>query len=386
MKSDVLAPLMSFSIALPQVQFGVGSRVGLAATLGELGVKRPLVVTDRGVRASGTCGKIHGHLPDSFAVFDGVLEPPCFEVVEAAAAAYRAERCDGVVAIGGGSVIDTAKMVAVLATHEGGVEAYAGHGERVVNPIAPLVVLPTTAGSGSEVSPSAGIHSAPGQPALRTRASALVPKAALCDPELTVTMPPRLTANTGLDALTHCIEGYLSPAANPIIDAIALESIPRLMRFILRAVEDGADLQARTEVMLGALAGGISIGKGLGPAHAMATVFSTWPIPHGLLAALSLAPSLDLLRQHVPSKLDTLAYAMQLPVGMSAGDGLRELLRSLHVAVGVPLSLREAGCPVPQRHELREMAEACAASPVNSSSPYVPDASDYRALIEVAIA
>jgi 4-hydroxybutyrate dehydrogenase len=376
---------MNFVLDLPRIHFGSGCCARLAATLEALGVRRPLIVSDLGVRASGTLAKALASLEGCEHVFDGVQEPPCFDTVEAAAAAYRAGRCDGVVAVGGGSVIDTAKMVAVLATHDGGVEVYAGHGERVAAPVAPLVVLPTTAGSGSEVSPSAGIHPAPGQAGLRTRTPALVPRAALCDPLLTATLPPHLTANTGLDALTHCIEGFLSPVSNPLVDAIALESIPRLIRHLPRAVANGDDEDARAEVTLGALAGGIAIGKGLGPAHAMANVFSFWPVPHGVLAALSLPPSLDLLQRHVPAQLATLAHAMSLPAGMSPGDGLRALLRRLHACAGVPLTLREAGCPAPEPQALQAMAQACASSPVNESSPYVPDAGDYARLIEATI-
>src|SRR5207253_1587516 len=160
--------------------------------------------------------------------------------------------------------------------------------------IARLVVLPTTSGSGSEVSPSTGIHPVAGQPGLRTRAPQLLAAATICDPELTMTKPPRLTASTGLDALTHCIEGYLSPVDNPVIDAIALAGIRRIVAHLERAVADGSDREARAALMMGALEGGISISKGLGPAHAMATAFSHLPVAHGVLAVLSLPPSLDL--------------------------------------------------------------------------------------------
>ncbi|MGE0796736.1 MAG: iron-containing alcohol dehydrogenase [Lautropia sp.] len=374
---------MTLLLDLPRIHFGPGCAERLPEVLTRLGVRRPLLVTDRGVRASGAIDGVLALLggPNAL-VFDGVTEPPCFAAIELAAAAYRSAACDGVVAAGGGSVIDTAKMLAILATHPGSVERYAGHADRIVTAVAPLVVLPTTAGSGSEVSPSTGIHPAAGRPGLRTRSSALVPRAALCDPELTVSMPPRLTAATGLDALTHCIEGFLSPIENPLVDAIALAGIPRIAGRLVRAVSDGSDRDARASLMMGALAGGIGIGKGLGPAHAMATAFSHWPVPHGILAALSLPPSLELLQRHVPAKLATVAAAMGLPPGVSVADGFRSLLRSLNARSGIPLTLHAAGV---RGGDQDALAQDCADSPVNRSSPYVPTAAEYRQLIAAAI-
>lgn len=370
---------MSVLLHLPRIHFGFGSAGALSAELDALGVRRPLIVSDAGVRASGGLDLVLAALGQAdVAVFDGITEPPTLAGADAAAAAYRSSGCDGIVAIGGGSVIDTAKMACVLATHPGVAADYAGHSERLVKAVAPLVVLPTTAGSGSEVSPSTGIHPAPGQAALRTRASALVPRVTLCDPQLTLSMPPRLTACSGLDALTHCIEGYLSPVANPVIDAIALAGVSRIAAHLERAVADGSDREARAAMMMGALEGGISIGKGLGPAHAMATAFSHWPVPHGLLAALSLPPSLELLAQHAPERTARLAQVMGLPPGSSAAAGFRTLLRAVQRRVDLPLTLRQAGS---RDADPEQLARSSAASPVNLTSPHAPTIAEYRRMV-----
>ncbi|GAA5235852.1 iron-containing alcohol dehydrogenase [Verticiella sediminum] len=363
---------------LPLVHFGFGSAAVLRHVLADVGVRQPLFITDAGVRGSGGLDYVLKAFGDSrVPIFDAVGEPPTFAAVDAAAGTYRAARCDGIVAVGGGSVIDTAKMASVLASQGGSTADYAGAAERITKPAAPLVVLPSTSGSGSEVSPSTGIHPAAGEPGVRTRAPRLMPVATICDPELTLTMPPRLTASAGLDALTHCIEGYLSPAGNPVVDSIALGGITRIAAHLERAVADGADRQAREAMMLGALEGGISIGKGLGPAHALATVFSHWPVAHGTLAALSLPPSLDLMERHVPGRMAAVAQALGLPAGQSA-NGFRSLLERLHERCGIPLTLRAAGCTDGDPAALARAAEASA---VNLTSPYRPSIQEYEDMV-----
>jgi alcohol dehydrogenase class IV len=196
-------------------------------------------------------------------------------------------------------------------------------------------------------------------------------------------MPPRLTANTALDALSHCIEGYLSPAFHPLADAMALAAITQLMKHIERAVSDGDDEGSRLAIMMGALAGGMAISKGLGPAHAIATALSHLPVPHGVLVLVSLPQALDLIQEHAAEKLKVLADAMGLPGGISAGQGLRHLLDRLRSFV--PVNLRELGCRIADRNELRRLAETCASSPLQQSSAYAPTAAEYESLIEMAM-
>jgi alcohol dehydrogenase class IV len=204
-------------LQIPRAYFARGALRELPNELTALGVLRPLLVTDSGLVKCGVLGMVTATLADavSYTVFDSVHENPTYEAVDRAAAVYRAERCDGVVAVGGGSVIDTAKLTAVLAGHPGQASDYVGHSDRVTAATAPLIVIPTTAGTGSEASPDAGLH-----PDAHTISSGItsrhiIPKVAICDPDTTVSLPPRLTAATGLDALSHCIEGFLSKSFCP---------------------------------------------------------------------------------------------------------------------------------------------------------------------------
>eukprot|EP01035_Chromulina_nebulosa_P047012 gene47012-63707_t len=182
---------------------------------------------------------------------------------------YRAEGCDGVIALGGGSPIDLAKGVALLATHDGALETFAmiyGGLERITARVAPMIAIPTTAGTGAEVGRAALLTLDDGRK-LGIISPYLIPKRAICDPELTLGLPPMLTAATGLDALSHCIETFCSPRDNPPAEAIALDGAGRIWRHLEIATTSGSDLKARTEMMMGALMGGLAFQKGLGAVH-----------------------------------------------------------------------------------------------------------------------
>ena len=255
---------------LSHVRFGYGALAELGAALAGLGMTRPLLVTDSGVRSAGLVDWVVTACPAPAVLFDTTPTNPTEAAVEAALELYRAERCDGVIAVGGGSPIDLAKGVALLATHPGPLADYAailGGIPRIGAATAPVVAIPTTAGTGSEVGRAALITLADGRK-LGFISPHLIPKAAICDPELTLGLPPRLTAATGMDAITHCVETYLSPRFNPPAEAIALDGLARGAGWIERAVADGADRTARQEMMMAALEGGLTFQKGLGAVHA----------------------------------------------------------------------------------------------------------------------
>ncbi len=365
-------------VQLPKLFFDFGAIQALPSELATLGVGRPLLITDAGLVSCGTFSQVRSVLGRSeFHVFDTTPENPTSQGVEQAFTAYRANQCDGVVAVGGGSVIDTAKMVAVLAGHGGSVTDYLGHPEKVTVKVAPLIAIPTTASSGSEVSPGCGIHPKPNERAVGTRSLNLVPRVALCDPEMTFSLPPRLTAGTGLDALSHCVEGFLSKAVNPVIDAIALEGICHVCGHLQRAVSHGDDRQARWHLMLAGVAGGMAIAKGLGPAHAMANALGDRGLHHGLLCAIALPIALDVVGRHVPEKMRQLAQAFALKSVRSISPAMRDL----NSRVGIPDSLRDIGFDA---IDLDELAADAAASPFNRTSPYVPTAREYRTMFEIA--
>ncbi len=256
---------MSVITYLTTIEFGRGTLAKLPEMLDTLQVRRPLVVSDHGIAASGLLGRATGLLPSDAFQFLDVPPNPTQAAVAAALAVYRAHGCDGLVAIGGGSPIDLAKGVALCATHAGGLEGYAAiyGGIERIGPVAPMVAIPTTAGTGAEVGRAALLTLADGRK-LGFISPHLIPKRAICDPELTVGLPLGLTAATGLDALSHCIETFLSPRFNPPAEAIALDGAGRIWRNIEKAHANGADLLAREEMMMGALEGGLAFQKGLG--------------------------------------------------------------------------------------------------------------------------
>ncbi|SMF07107.1 Alcohol dehydrogenase, class IV [Tistlia consotensis] len=369
---------------LTRILFDFGALKVLAEELAALGVTRPLLVTDRGIVAAGLVERLRAVLPDSMPVtlFDGTPENPTETAVEAAVAAYQGAGCDGLVALGGGSSIDLAKGVALLATHPGPLEQYAailGGVPKITDRVAPLVAIPTTAGTGSEVGRAALITLTDGRK-LGFLAPHMIPRVALCDPELTLGLPPRLTAATGMDAITHCIETYLSPRDNPPAEAIALDGLARGWGAIRRAVADGADRQARREMLLASLMGGMTFQKGLGAVHAMSHPLGGLESPrlhHGTLNAVILPAVLRFNAGHVGSKYARLARAIGLPEGAD----LAEAVEALNVDLGLPASLKAMGVPA---GVLPKMVEGALADHSNASNPRPATRADYEALFAAA--
>lgn len=370
--------MMRFTLQLPRLVAGNGVLASLAGELSHLGVAKPLIVTDAGLVRAGHVDRLKQALVGKyqFAVFAEVPENPTFQGADQALARYRDERCDGVIALGGGSVIDTAKFVAVLATHPGAITDYLGpQSDKIGDNVAPIVVISTTAGTGSDASPDAGIH--PDAAAISSGITTrhVIPKLAICDPELTRSLPPRLTAATGLDALSHCVEGYLSETVNPLADVLAIDGMRRVWANVEKATCNGDDLDARLQMLVGSFEGGIAIGKGLGPAHAIAISCGDQGLHHGVLSALGLIASLQFLRGKVPSKISEVEAALELSNGVAAHDALRAMMKRL----SLPTTLRELG------YELKSMdalTENCAASHFNFTSPYKPNAAECRSMIE----
>ena len=364
---------------LPRLVFGPGALSALRDELSALGVRRPLLLSDRGLERAGAVASALRALPDGAVQHLDTPENPTAAGADAAWAAYREAGCDGVVALGGGSVIDTAKMVAGLAGS--GLKRAAeliGHPDRLGASVAPLVAIPTTVGTGSESSPVAALHFEPGGPAVGTRSPLLVPRVAICDPELVRTLPRRLVAATGLDALSHCLEGFFAEPPNPVIDALALDGIARVFADLRAALEPQGDA-ARASLMAAAFAGGAAIHKGLGPAHAIALACGDQDLHHGTLIAAALPPTLDLVARHCPAKADRIAAALGLKHGGEIGAAVRALLADL----GLPATYREAGYVA---GPIDALVAAVAASPFNRTSAYVPTATEYEAVVRELVA
>ena len=366
-------------LPLPRLVFGAGALGAVSAELATLGVRRPLLMSDRGLERAGVVASATQSLPQGSAVYLDVPENPTLAGADACFAAYRDAGCDGVVALGGGSVLDTAKFVAALG---GGGPACAadmqGKPDAIGTRVAPLVAIPTTVGTGSESSPVAALHFEPGGLAVGTRSPLLVPRVAICDPDLARSLPKRLVAATGIDAMSHCIEGYFSDPVNPIVDALALDGLARAWAEITAAVKPGSE-KALGALMAAAFMGGAAIHKGLGPAHAIALACGDQHLHHGLLVAAALPLTVGLVAPHAPAKAARIAAAL----GVGNGGEIPDALRALNRALGLPASYREAGY---RAASVEALVESMVASPFNRASPYVPTKDEYRATIEMLLA
>lgn len=370
---------------LTRVQFDYGAVQLLREELEALGVNRPMIVTDEGVRGAGLLEPVLSSIvqdPEP-TIFDETPGNPTEEVLETALALYGERGCDGLIGVGGGSSIDLAKGVALMATHEPPLERYAailGGVERIASDVAPVIAIPTTAGTGSEVGRAALLTLRDGRK-LAFIAPNMIPRAAICDPELTLGLPRGLTAATGMDALTHCIETFLSPRVNPPADAIALDGVNRAMRFIQRAVGDGTDGEARWNMMMASLQGGMTFQKGLGAVHAMSHPLGGLSEPvlhHGTLNAVILPAVLRFNANHVGDKYDRLRDAM----GLTAGADVAEAIEALNRRIGMPANLREMGVT---DEVLPRMIEGAVVDHCNASNPRPTDASAYERLFAEAM-
>jgi len=362
---------------LTDVHFGRGAVAALPEVLAHLGVREPLVVTDPTLRAMGLVE--HAGL-DRAAVFDATATNPDEDGLDACVASYRAAGCDGIVALGGGAAIDLAKLAGLMLSHPPPLEQYAilrGGAARMTRTPPPLVAVPTTAGSGSEVGRAALLRLRAGRK-LGFLGAPLVPKAAICDPVLTATMPPALTAATGMDAISHCIETYCSPRFNPVADAIALDGLARGFGAIRRAFADGADLDAREEMALCALMGGLAFQKGLGAVHSLSHplgALAGLALHHGTLNALFLAPVLRFNATSCPERMQGLARAL----GLVAAEDVPEACAQLVAALALPRRLRDLGVPAAA---LAPLAPQAAEDHCSATNPRRFDAAAARLLYE----
>jgi 4-hydroxybutyrate dehydrogenase len=366
---------MPLTLVYPRVQFDFGAIKLLAQELEILGIERPLFITDKGVVQHGvfaTVQRAMGGRAD-LAVFDETPENPTIDGVERAAAFYRAQKCDGIVAVGGGSVIDTAKGVSVLATHEGRITDYFGRPDKIRSDTAPLIAVPTTAGTGSEASRGAGIHHDAKSRGHGINSAFIVPKVAICDPELTYSLPPRLTAATGMDALGHAVENLFAKGGNPVGDAIALDASTRVFAHIERATADGRDKDARWHMMMAALQA-MMCGKGLGPVHALANTFGDQGLHHGAMVTIAMPAVLRSYEKRYPDKTKKLGEAIGVTSGTPA-DAVAEMNRRL----GIPETIRKLGY---RGGDPAELADDSHKSFFNATAPHHPTVDEYRALIE----
>ena len=351
------------------------------------GMTRPLVVTDAGVRAAGVLQMALDALQGlPHAVFDGTPSNPTEAAVRAAVQVYRREGCDGLVAVGGGSSIDLAKGVAIAATHEGPLAAYAtieGGSAKITAAVPPLIAVPTTAGTGSEVARGAIVIVDDGRK-LGFHSWHLMPKAALLDPALTLGLPPLLTAATGMDAIAHCMETFMAPAVNPPADGIALDGLARGWSHIERATNKGQDRAARWNMMSASMQGAMAFQKGLGCVHSLShSLGGVNPrLHHGTLNAVFLPAVVRFnaaaLSIQAEQRLQRMAHAMGLPDCDAAGVQLAEAIAALNARLGLPSGLRAMGVSEAQFASVIDgaMADHC-----HKTNPRLASRDDYHAML-----
>lgn len=346
-----------FSFTFPaQVRFGVGAISTVADHVKRLWATRVLIITDRGVVEAGLLDSVTAcltaaHIP--YDVFDEVTPNPTDLLVEQGATRYRSDGHDVLIALGGGSVIDAAKGLQVRITHPGHIRDYfeSGEGARKIIPNMPrMIAIPTTAGTGSETTAVAVLTDTRDNTKKGVSSPFLRPAVAIVDPALTVPLPPSLTAATGLDALTHCIEAYASTAYGPIGKSIALGGIELIREWLVRAVEHGDDLDARMGMSMAAVMGGLAFGTGcgLGAVHSLAHQLSTEiGLPHGLANAILLPHVMAFNATQAAERYVNIARALGVDTaGMSAHDaalnGIEAVYR-LYARLGIPRTLRAVG-------------------------------------------
>ena len=378
---------MAFIYYVTQVQFEFGAIQLLRQECARVGITRPLIVTDPGVKAAGILQKALDALPGMpVAVFDQTPSNPTEAAVRAAAALYQSSGCDGLIAVGGGSAIDCAKGVAIAATHEGPLTTYAtieGGSPKITERAAPLIAVPTTSGTGSEVARGA-IIIVDDHRKLGFHSWHLVPKTAICDPELTLGLPAHLTAATGMDAIAHCMETFMSAAFNPPADGIALDGLARGWSHIERATRDGSDREARLNMMSASMQGAMAFQKGLGCVHSLShSLGGVDPrLHHGTLNALFLpavvrfnAEAESVQKEH---RLDRMARAM----GLASGSEIPDAIKAMNARLGLATGLGALGV---QRAQFSQIIEGALADHCHKTNPRLASVQDYEAMLEASM-
>ena len=382
---------MAFIQYITQIHLDFGVISKLREECERTGMRKPLIVTDAGVRAAGVLDRALAALGDHpCAVFDQTPSNPTEAAVRAAVALLKKEGCDGLIGVGGGSSLDLAKGVCIAATHEGPLKTYAtieGGSPRITERVLPFIAVPTTAGTGSEVARGAIVIVDDGRK-LGFHSWFLVPKTAICDPELTLGLPPMLTAATGMDAIAHCMETFMAPAVNPPADGIGLDGLARGWSHIARATANGGDREARWNMMSASMQGALAFQKGLGCVHSLShSLGGVNPrLHHGTLNALFL-PDVVRFNAAAPSiqneqRLQRMAQAMGLGACDAGGDAIADAIRAMNARLGLPTGLGALGVTADLFERVIDgaMADHC-----HKTNPRIATRDDYREILDASM-
>ena len=382
---------MAFIQYITQIHLDFGVISKLREECERTGMRKPLIVTDAGVRAAGVLDRALAALGDHpCAVFDQTPSNPTEAAVRAAVAVLKKEGCDGLIGVGGGSSLDLAKGVCIAATHEGPLKIYAtieGGSPKITERVLPFIAVPTTAGTGSEVARGAIVIVDDGRK-LGFHSWFLVPKTAICDPELTLGLPPMLTAATGMDAIAHCMETFMAPAVNPPADGIGLDGLARGWGHIARATANGGDREARWNMMSASMQGALAFQKGLGCVHSLShSLGGVNPrLHHGTLNALFL-PAVVRFNAAAPSiqneqRLQRMAQAMGLGACDAGGDAIADAIRTMNDRLGLPAGLGALGLSADLFERVIDgaMADHC-----HKTNPRIATRDDYRDILDASM-
>ena len=370
---------------ITQIQFDFGAISLLQSECDRVGIQRPMLVTDAGVRAAGLVDRVLAQLkdPKSVQIYDQTPPNPHEAAVRDALAMYKQGKFDGMIAVGGGSAMDLAKAVAVCAAHAGPLKdfiAVNGGTARITAATAPIIAVPTTSGTGSEVGRGAMLILDDGRK-VGLLSPHIVPKSAICDPELTLDLPALLTAATGMDAITHCCETFMSSALNFPAEGIALDGLWRGWRHIERATNTPHDREARFHMMSASTQGAMAFQKGLGAVHSLSHALGGMnpKLHHGTLNAMFL-PAVILFNASEASmqkakKLERLAQTM----GLGAPAEVAPAIKALNQRLGLPSGLAAMGVNPEMFPQIIEgaMADHC-----HKTNPRTPTSDDYAVLLK----
>ncbi len=366
------------------IHFGAGSRHLVAEHLRERALKRPLIVTDKGLAALPLLAEFRQSLASGLdvGVFSGVFgNPTCAQVMEGAAA-YKAHRADCVIGFGGGAALDVAKVVALMAVHDGHILEYVWDHPQVkpiVNELPYFVALPTTSGTGSEVGRSSVVSEDDTHLKRIVFSPKLLASAVFADPELTLALPAPVTAATGMDALTHNVESYLSPAYHPLCDGIALEGTRIAAAALAIAVREPGNLQARSDMMMASMMGAIAFQKDLGAVHSCAHALgAVCDLHHGLANALMIEPVMKFNYEAVPQKFAQLAHV----TGANGAEDFVPWLRRLKREIGIGDTLATKGV---KREQIPALVKIAVADICHQTNPRPCSAEDFARFFEQAL-
>ena len=384
-----MEPVLSGNWNFPtRILHGPGRVAELGAASQSAAILRPLIVTDAGLRDSAVISEVARALRASglaAPVFSDVKSNPTEANLAAGLAAYRAEACDGVIAVGGGSALDVGKCIAFMTGQSRPVWDFEDVGDwwTRADPagIATVIAVPTTAGTGSEVGRAAVLTDETTHDKKIIFHPLMLPKIVISDPRLTVGLPAKLTAWTGMDALAHCIEAFSAPGFHPMADGIAVEGLRLVKEYLPRAVANGMDIEARSRMLAAASMGAVAFQKGLGAVHSVShPVGAIYDTHHGMTNGVMLPYVLVFNRPAIEDRMAYLARVLDLPG--RGFDATLDWLLSFRRQLLIPDTLAEIGVP---EADVERLAEKAVRDPSTGGNPVSMTEADFRTLISAAI-